>query len=162
MGEEPLAAWWPELLQPLQAGLFTLPAWWATNPYAPDALEDLHLLRRRLKRARYGLANLAVFEPQRCTPWIEHFKSLQAVLGDLQDLVLMDQTLTRLLEGAPDSVMPTLCSLLTEARDRTWMLWLERSSLLRSSEGRANLLTLQALAPSGSSTPPGDACQRTA
>lgn len=162
MGEEPLAAWWPELLQPLQAGLFTLPAWWATNPYAPETLEGLHLLRRRLKRLRYGLVNLAVFDPDRCTPWIEHFKALQAVLGDLQDLALLDHTLARHLEGAPDAVMPTLCSLLTEARDRSWLLWLERSRLLRSPEGRALFLALQSPTPAASPTPPVDACERTA
>jgi len=151
MGEEPLDAWWPELLQPLQTGLFTLPGWWATNPYAPESLEALHLLRRRIKRARYGLANLSAFAPERFAPWLAQFKALQGVLGDLQDLVVLDQTLARHLEGAPDAVMPTLCSLLTEARDGAWLLWLERSTWLRSVEARRQLLALQL--PAGITNP---------
>jgi len=143
MGEEPIAVWWSELQQPVLAGLFTLPGWWATNPYDPQAVEGLHQLRRRLKRARYGLANLACFQPEAFSPCLDQLKALQAVLGDLQDLVVLEHTLARLLDGAPDAVMPSFCSLLAEARDRSWMIWLERSAVLRSVEGRQGLLRLQ-------------------
>ena len=41
-----------------------MPGWWASGPYNADAVSDLHRLRRRIKRARYGLSNLELLEPE--------------------------------------------------------------------------------------------------
>ena len=143
MGREPLVQWWPELQQVVLAELFTLPGWWADHPYDPQAMSDLHRLRRRIKRARYGLANLAGVAPDAFAPWLAQFKLLQGALGDLQDLEVLDQTLVRLLDAAPDALMPSLSSLLAEARDQAWLRWLAASERLRSREGREELLQLQ-------------------
>ena len=143
MGQEPLGEWWPELQQVVLAELFTLPGWWADHPYKPQAMSDLHRLRRRIKRARYGLANLAVVAPDTFAPWLTQFKLLQGALGDLQDLEVLDQTLVRLLDAAPDALMPSLSSLLAEARDQAWLRWLAASERLRSRQGRQEVLKLQ-------------------
>ncbi len=63
---------------------------------------------------------------------------MQTVLGDLQDLQVLVHTLERLLEAAPDSVMPCLCSLILEAQDQAWQRWLLRQqtcALLRAARG---------------------------
>lgn len=151
MGEEPIALWCPELQQVVTQGLFTLPGWWVTNPYDPKAIAALHRLRRRIKRARYGLANLAGLEPELLKPWLVQFKAMQTSLGELQDLQVLVQTLARLLDGAPDAVMPCLCSLITEARDQAWLRWLDVSAEFRMPEGRQRLLSLQVLALPGAS-----------
>jgi CHAD domain-containing protein len=148
MGEEALAAWWPELQQVVLAELFTLPGWWASHPYDPQAMADLHRLRRRIKRARYGLTNLAVVEPEAFAPWQAQFKAIQAALGDLQDLEVLAHTLERQLDGAPDALMPSLSSLLAEARDQAWLEWQAAAQQLRSLKGRQDLLGLQLL-PAG-------------
>jgi CHAD domain-containing protein len=143
MGEEAMEAWCPELQQVALAGLFTLPGWWVMNPREQPSAQALHQLRRRIKRARYGLHNLAPLEPQRFQPWVDQFKTLQTVLGDLQDLKVLVLTLERLLEAPPDSVMPCLCSLVLEAQDQAWQSWRERSAPMCSAEGRQALLKLQ-------------------
>ena len=74
---------------------------------------------------------------------MDQFKTLQTVLGDLQDLKVLVLTLERLLEAPPDSVMPCLCSLVLEAQDQAWQSWRERSAPMRSAEGRQALLKLQ-------------------
>lgn len=153
MGRESLAQWWPELQQVVLAELFTLPGWWADHPYDPQSVRDLHRLRRRIKRARYGLANLAAVDPGAFAPWLKQLKLLQEVLGELQDLEVLDQTLTRQLDGAPDVLMPTLSSLLAEARDQAWTRWVAAAEPLRSSRARQALLQLQITPPAGLTEP---------
>lgn len=143
MGTEPIADWCPELQQTATAGLFTLAGWWAANPYDAKAIAALHRLRRRIKRARYGLANLAGLDVRGLKPWLAQFKQLQSNLGELQDLQVLMSTLERLLDGAPDAVMPVLCSLITEARDQAWLNWLTASADMRTRAGRQGLLRLQ-------------------
>ena len=148
MGEEPLSAWRPELLQAVLAGLTTLPGWWAQGPYNGEAAADLHRLRRRIKRARYGLSNLELLEPAAFSPWIARLRRMQELLGDLNDLELIEAALHRQLDAPPDQLVPGLCSVLMEQRAQCWQLWREQSDLLRHPRGRAGLHALQ-LAESG-------------
>ena len=143
MGAEPIAQWCPELQQVVLAGLFTLPGWWVEHPHELDGALALHQLRRRLKRARYGLANLSPLAPELYQPWLQQLKAMQAALGDLQDLRVLMLTLERLLEEPPDAALPSLCSLLLEARDQAWRTWLAASAELRTAAGRHRLLNLQ-------------------
>jgi CHAD domain-containing protein len=121
-------------------------------------------LRRRIKRARYGLANLSTLAPGAFEPWLLQLKQMQTALGDLQDLRVLVLTLERLLEERPDAVLPVLCSLICEARDQAWLRWHEASAQLRTAAGREALLALQSSAAAGwsgsrslaiSSTAPG-------
>jgi len=143
MGSEPMAAWCSEFQQVVLAGLFTLPGWWVERPHEPDGAMALHQLRRRIKRARYGLANLSAVAPEAFEPWLLQCKRMQTALGDLQDLRVLVLTLERLLEEQPDGVLPVLCSLICEARDQAWLRWLEASAELRTPAGRQRLLQLQ-------------------
>jgi len=143
MGEEPLAAWRPELVQAVLAGLTTLPGWWAQGPYNAEASADLHRLRRRIKRARYGLSNLELLEPPAFSPWIARLRRLQELLGDLNDLELIEAALHRQLDAPPDQLVPGLCSVLMEQRAECWQLWREHADGLRHSRGRAELQALQ-------------------
>ena len=143
MGAEPIAPWCPELQQVVQAGLFTLPGWWVERPHEPEAALALHQLRRRIKRARYGLVNLSPLAPELYQPWLLQLKRMQTSLGELQDLRVLMLMLERLLEERPDAVLPSLCSLILEARDQAWQSWLEASAELRTAAGRQRLLNLQ-------------------
>lgn len=143
MGAEPIAAWCPELQQVVLAGLFTLPGWWVERPHELDGALALHQLRRRIKRARYGLANLSPLAPELYQPWLLQLKQMQAALGELQDLRVLMLTLERLLEEQPDAALPSLCSLILEARDQAWTAWLAASAALRTAAGRQGLLKLQ-------------------
>ena len=143
MGDDLLAAWRPELVQAVIAGLTTLPGWWASGPYNAEAVSDLHRLRRRIKRARYGLSNLELLEPEAFSPWIARLRRLQELLGDLNDLQLIEAALHRQLDGPPDQLVPGLCSLLMEQRGQCWQLWREQAAVLCDPQGRAALYGLQ-------------------
>lgn len=123
LGGQPLQDWRPELVQAVLQGLMGLPGWWAQSAYDTEAVADLHTLRRRIKRARYGLANLEPLEPERLGPWVERFRRMQELLGDLNDLQLLQAALDRQLDGRPDQLLPGLCSLLAEQRDQAWQDW---------------------------------------
>jgi CHAD domain-containing protein len=142
LGEEPLLAWRSEWLQACLAGLTTLPGWWASNPYDPTAIAELHGLRRRIKRARYGLSNLRAVDPDRIGPWLARLRQLQGLLGDLNDLQLIDAALHRQLDGSPDQLLPALCSLMAEQRVQAWQQWQVQAEPLRSVEGRAEFHSL--------------------
>ena len=142
LGEEPLAAWRPELVQAVLAGLTSLPGWWAASPYDSEAIADLHRLRRRLKKARYGLSNLEPLDPPQFEPWVNRFRQLQDLLGDLNDLQLIDAALHRQLDGEPDQLVPGLCSLMAERRSCSWQEWQGLAEPLRGAEMRLALNAL--------------------
>ena len=139
LGEQPLRVWRAELVHAVLHELTTLPGWWVTNPYASGASGDLHRLRRRIKRARYGLSNLQCLDEQRMAFWVEQLRQLQGVLGDLNDLQLIAAALERQLDGPPDQLVPGLCSLLAEQRSQAWQHWQEQSQQLRDPAGREAL-----------------------
>ena len=137
LGSQPIGDWLPELRQVVMGDLLILPGWQVEQPYGTQGLAALHLLRRRLKRARYGLANLKALEPEQLPPWLDRLKAMQQTLGDLHDLQLLDEALHRQLDEAPDRVVPCLCSLLAEGRDRAWLNWQTLAAPLRTVAGRA-------------------------
>ena len=136
LGAQPIGDWLPDFRQRVVGDLLTLPGWQADHPDDPDTLAALHQLRRRLKRARYGLTNLKALEPQLLLSWLDRFKGMQQALGDLHDLQLLDEALHRQLDEAPDRVVPCLCSLLAEGRDRAWLEWQAQAVSLRTVAGR--------------------------
>lgn len=142
LGEEPLAAWRAELVQAVLGGLTTLPGWWAVSPYDSRASAQLHRLRRRLKKARYGLSNLEPLDPQQFEPWVSRFRQLQDLLGDLNDLQLIDVALHRQLDGEPDQLVPGLCSVMAEQRSCSWQEWQGLAEPLRGARMRLALHSL--------------------
>lgn len=136
IGHEPIGRWPAEWQQPVLVGLLLLPGWWVSSPFDPHGVSDLHRLRRRIKRARYGLTNLEPLAPSLFAPWIARFACMQDLLGDLNDLQLLQQALNDHYEDEADQVLPTLCSLLTEQRSQAWMRWTDLAEELRSPKGR--------------------------
>ena len=158
MGEEPLVNWRPELTQSVLVGLTSLPGWWVTSPHGADAVADLHRLRRRIKRARYGLSNLERLDPGAFAVWISRLRRLQECLGDLNDLQLIEAALHHQLDAPADQAVPGLCSLLMEQRGAAWQRWCEQAEVLRHPQGRSELQALQLSslqsAPSGAASQP--------
>jgi len=142
LGEQPLASWLPEWRSAALQGLWREAGWWQLSADTDAAMAALHRLRRRLKRARYGLHNLQGADPQPLTEWIDLFKAMQSSLGDLNDLVVLQRAIADQLEGDFDQQAPTLASLLLEAQAKAWMRWQsQRTALMQP----AQRLRLQAL-----------------
>ena len=158
MGDDLLVAWRPELTQSVLAGLTALPGWWANSPHGAEAVADLHRLRRRVKRTRYGLSNLELLDPAAFATWIARLRCMQAHLGDLNDLQLIEAALHHQLDGPADQLVPGLCSLLMEQRGVAWQRWCEQAEVLRHPQGRSDLHALQLSAqrsdPSGAASQP--------
>jgi CHAD domain-containing protein len=138
LGEELLLDWWPHWKLALASDLLAHPGWRVLDPHDPQGLEAVHDLRKRLKRLRYGLANLQPLSPDILDPWLVRLKAMQEHLGDLNDLQVLQVALAHQLEGEADAVVPTLCSLMAESRSKAWGHWLDLSADLRTPQGRSH------------------------
>jgi CHAD domain-containing protein len=139
LGEELLLDWLPHWKLAVASDLLAHPGWRVLDPHNLQGLEAVHQLRRRLKRLRYGLANLQPLAPDSLDPWLARLKAMQEHLGDLNDLQVLQVALVHQLEAEADAVVPTLCSLIAESRAKAWGHWLELSADLRTPQGRSQL-----------------------
>jgi CHAD domain-containing protein len=142
LGQEPLLDWLPQWKLAVLADLLPHPGWRVSDPHAASALEAVHQLRKRLKTARYGLANLKEVEGEAVAVWASRFKAMQERLGDLNDLQVLHTAISHQLDGEMEALVPTLCWHLLEARNQAWRQWLELSAELRTPEGRQSLYAL--------------------
>lgn len=142
LGHQPMRAWWGEFCQTALNDLLLEPGWQVDQPHDPEGQRQLHQLRKRLKRCRYGLTNLEPLRPEPLAPWLDRLRAMQQHLGDLNDLQLLQQALQRQFHDAPDRLAPCLCSLLAEARDQAWLRWRAEADPLISPAGRSELQRL--------------------
>jgi CHAD domain-containing protein len=142
LGQQPMRAWWGEFCQTALNDLLLEPGWQVDQPYDLEGQRQLHQLRKRLKRCRYGLTNLEPLRPEPLAPWLDRLRALQHHLGDLNDLQLLQQALQQQFHDAPDRVAPCLCSLLAEARDQAWLRWRAEAHTVIAPAGRAALQRL--------------------
>lgn len=142
-----VSAWLPELQHQVLADLFWLPGWHASPLEAPRAIAQLHQLRRRIKRARYGLLNLEPLKPIAFSPWIGQLKTLQSVLGGLHDLHALQHALDQCYGKRLHAALPTLVEKLADSRSQKWEQWQQHCRQWRSLHQRRalrELLLLQA------------------
>ena len=141
MGVQPVIDWLPDLAQVAVQELTLQPGWHVDDLEAAGAAEALHELRRRIKRARYGLRNLCDLE-SRFQPWCDQFKRMQGDLGDLNDLQLLEQALDHHLDLDLDTQLPVLRSRLLECRQQAWQRWQVAAAELKQPAGRRQLQQL--------------------
>jgi CHAD domain-containing protein len=144
LGEQPLAVWLPEWRAAALQGLWREAGWWQLSADGDGAMAALHRLRRRLKRARYGLQNLEGADPMPLAGWVDQFKAMQASLGDLNDLVVLQRAIADQLDGSFDQQAPTLASLLLEAQLKAWLRWQQQRAALLEPSKRLQLQALLA------------------
>jgi len=142
LGLQPMRAWWGEFCQTALNDLLLEPGWLVDQPYDPQGQQQLHQLRKRLKRCRYGLTNLEPLRPESLAPWLDRLRAMQHHLGDLNDLQLLHQALQRQVHDAPDRLAPSFCSLLAESREQAWLCWRREADPLIAPAGRAALQRL--------------------
>lgn len=139
LGEQPLQEWLPEWKWSVLSGLLADPGWWVGDLGAKDAASQLHQLRKTIKRARYGLANLQDVEGAAVIPWIALLKDLQDHLGVLNDLDVLESAINHLLDGDPLKLLPILSAEIAAARHKAWQCWDQQAAPLRSYEGRSGV-----------------------
>jgi CHAD domain-containing protein len=138
LGERPLQEWLVEWQAPLLAALFAHPGWFVAD--LDGDLESVHDLRKQCKNARYGLENLAAFTGRRCREWARHFKALQELLGELNDLQVLQKAIDDQLPGRLRDSLPRLHGLLQARADTCWGQWRSEAETLQHHGRRHRLL----------------------
>ncbi|MCX5943687.1 MAG: CHAD domain-containing protein, partial [Cyanobacteria bacterium] len=122
---------------PVLAGLLSQPGWRASDPDRDRAC--LHDLRKKIKRARYGLANLKELAGDSLGTWMERFKAQQEILGGLNDLQVLEQAVAEQLAGDLAVVLPELNLRLQEKKQLLWQQWQSQARSMVSEPGRQAL-----------------------
>lgn len=121
LGELPIGDWLVEWQSPSLAGLFLHPGWQVSS--AGGDQEALHELRRQIKQVRYRLENLAPLQGAATARWIRHFKLGQELLGEWNDLQVLQRAIHDQLPGRLDDDLPQLDWLLEQHQRHCWEQW---------------------------------------
>jgi CHAD domain-containing protein len=140
MGEEPAQDWLAEWKAPVLAGLLSHAGWRATD--ADRDAPDLHDLRKRIKQARYGLANLQALVPESLDPWLGSFKSQQETLGMLNDLQVLTKALDNQLSEELETELPDLHQQMQAQKRELWQQWQGQARWILAEPGRKALYGL--------------------
>jgi len=135
LGQQHLKPWLIDWICHLGHGLFLHNGWFVQDP----AADDLHELRKRIKGLRYGLEPFIPFLPTTIIAWIEELKQAQALLGELHDLtVLEDSLLTHPLRRKA-SPIPILQGAISQRQQQHWQQWQALAGRLSSDANRQEM-----------------------
>jgi len=123
LGDQPIREWLLEWQGPCLASLFLHPGWQVSS--AEGEVEVLHELRRQIKQARYCLDNLSALEGAQTAGWIDRFKQGQELLGEFNDLQVLQRAISDQVPGRLEEVVPQLEWLLVQHQRHCWEQWLE-------------------------------------
>lgn len=138
LGKLPLLAWTVEWQAPMISGLFQHPGWFVEDQGGD--MELVHDLRKQLKTARYGLENLGAITGPRCRQWVGELRDLQELLGELNDLHVLERAIDDQLSSGLARGVPQLDALLRHNAERCWDQWRQRADGLIRPERRRSLL----------------------
>jgi CHAD domain-containing protein len=146
IAELPIDLVLPDLLLPMTSQLLLHPGWWVVPPEFSSAqvsktsisktpiskssnieqgLESkvLHSLRKLVKEIRYQSEFFETFYPPAYTDYIEDLKSIQELLGQLQDCTVLREFLTDELKTSLEDVLPTVAHRFQQTKHQAWENW---------------------------------------
>lgn len=141
MAQLPIQEVLPDLLLPEVSTLFLHPGWtigvnWKDGKMEIENLsaeavekkfakqgEVLHDLRKQVKRVRYQMNLFTEFYGSAFAEYVDDMKSIQDILGNMQDSVVLAETLTGVLHSNLAKQLPTLAEKLGETRYECWLNW---------------------------------------
>jgi CHAD domain-containing protein len=149
LGQQPISQWVVEWQGAAISVLFLHPGWHISKVSAES--EQLHELRRQLKQVRYLLENLAPLQGTATAPWINRFKQGQELLGEWNDLQVLQRAIHDQVPGRLEDALPQLEWLLVQHQSHCWEHWRELvNELLPHPQRRRLRLALMAeLLPAG-------------
>lgn len=83
----------------------------------------LHSLRKETKRLRYQMEVFDNFYGSTYEAYLEDVKTIQALLGQIQDAVVLSEFLTDAMKVKIESVLPTLVEQLAQESYQAWQQW---------------------------------------
>lgn len=132
----------PDLLLPEVSSFLLHPGWLVgtqvvdsevtvCNNWKPEKLEAelttqgdiIHDLRKQAKRVRYQMELFTELYGESYAAYIAEVKSIQEILGTLQDSAVMSEWLVNVLKSEIHTKLPTLANLLAENRYKSWQQW---------------------------------------
>jgi CHAD domain-containing protein len=99
----------------------------------------LHDLRKEAKRSRYNMELFTQFYNDNYLSYVKDIKSLQTVLGDIQDCFVLAEFLTAAFEKDFSSKIPIFAAKLTENRYQKWREWEELQRKFLNDKTRKDL-----------------------
>lgn len=138
LGQAPLQDWLVEWQAPLLVSLFAHPGWFVED--LEGDLEAVHDLRKQCKTARYALENLLPLTGPRCRSWAKRFQRFQDLLGDLNDLQVLQKAIDDQLPARLADSLPSLHGLLQHNAHQCWRQWRLEAQALQSPQQRHRLL----------------------
>jgi len=100
--------------------------------------ESIHDLRKQAKRVRYQMELFTDLYGESYTTYIAEVKSIQDILGSIQDSVVMGDWLADVFKSELDTHLPTLANLLAENRYQLWQQWQPLQERYLQAENRQN------------------------
>ncbi|QSJ19417.1 CHAD domain-containing protein [Nostoc sp. UHCC 0702] len=85
--------------------------------------ETIHNLRKQAKRVRYQMELFTDLYGESYAAYIAEVKSIQDILGTMQDSVVMAEWLVDVFKSEIHTKLPTLATLLAENRYKSWQQW---------------------------------------
>ncbi|PMB12378.1 CHAD domain-containing protein [Fischerella thermalis CCMEE 5282] len=85
--------------------------------------KTLHSLRKQAKRTRYQMELFSDLYSKTYTAYIAELKSIQDILGSIQDSIVLAEWLESILESEIQTQIPTIAALLVENRYQMWQQW---------------------------------------
>ncbi len=132
----------PDLLLPQVSQLLLHPGWVVGIEFSegetqfPDGLSPkkvkilldeqgviLHDLRKEAKRSRYNMELFTQFYGDTYQEYLQEIKTIQSVVGEIQDSFVLKEFLTSVFEDNLEKEMPVLSSNLQETRYQKWQEW---------------------------------------
>ena len=100
--------------------------------------ESIHNLRKQAKRVRYQMELFSDLYSDAYAAYITEVKSIQDILGNMQDSVVMGEWLADLFKSEIDAYLPTLATLLKDNRYQLWQQWQPLQERYLQAEHRHN------------------------
>lgn len=85
--------------------------------------DSLHDLRKQAKKVRYLMSLFVEFYGEEYRHYLEDIKTIQEGLGNLQDSIVLGESITRLLKINLSVDLPHFSQLLAENRQKFWLQW---------------------------------------
>lgn len=141
LADLPILAVLPDLLLPLISQLLLHPGWlMATNSHTGNLTVDkidpkklsqqldqqgeiLHDLRKQTKRLRYQTELFVDFYGPGYAAQSQDFQTVQKVLGEVQDSLILGEYLASQLETDLEQGLPTLANQMQQSRAKVWQDW---------------------------------------
>ena len=132
----PLTVALPDLQLPRINQLLLHPGWLVANDTNHNELEQVHALRKQIKGIRYQMSLFRDFYGEDYKAQISIFKQMQDVLGELQDEVVLQSYLKKMLGAKWVKKLPSLDRYFRQQHRQLWQQWLELRQPYLSLEGR--------------------------